>query len=128
MNEGMDELEGIRERLTDWEWDVAQVIREIPCRRIITYGCLARITAERDPEHSYSPDASRAVGKLRRKLYRLLPLRHGTQVPLHRIAKQGDLCSRRDSEETREENNRRRDEEGTPRDNSAWWCGEGIVY
>ena len=116
--EGMDELAGIEWELTAWEMDVARIITEIPSGRLTTYGCLARISGKR---HGHSPSAARAVGRLRDKLYTLLDYKT-TRVPLHRIASQGDLWSKNDEPETKLENDRRRDREGTMRKSDPWWC------
>ena len=113
----LEELEENAGKLTAWEMDVARIITEIPFGRMTTYGCLARIASER---HRHSPNTARSVGNLRKKLYGLL--RDDTEVPLHRIATQGDLRSAKDSVETTEDNERRRDREGTTRDSDAWWC------
>ena len=96
------------------------MILEIPSGRLATYGCIARIAVHRfGPHGSFT---ARRVAEFRRTLYEILG--HETQVPLHRIAKQGDLTSQADSPETGYENNRRRQREGTPRDSAAWWCSE----
>lgn len=113
MTKAWKELPDIRRDLSDWEWAVTEAILVIPPGRLITYKGLSILATG-------GGDASRAVGTLRRKLYRLLG--HKTHVPLHRIAKQGDLTSKYDSPATRRENARRRKEEGTPQDDSAWWC------
>ena len=118
------ELERIQGQLSDWELDVAQAILEIPSGKLATYGCLARMVAERRGA-SFGREPSRAVAKLRRKLYGLLT--HDTPFPLHRVASKGDLYSKKDTEKTRTYNNRLRDEEGTLREDDPWWCGEGIV-
>ena len=74
--EGTEELKRIKRKLTEWEWDVAQVITEIPRGKLTTYGCLTKIAGRR---HGHDPTASRAVGNLRNKLYRLLT--HDTESP-----------------------------------------------
>ena len=116
MTKAEKEMEGIRGDLSEGEWAVAQAILKIPAGRLITYRCLSQL--------ALGYDASRSTARLRRKLYGLLG--HGTKVPLHRIAKQGDLNSCHDSVKTRRENNRRRLKERTPLDDSAWWCPEGL--
>ena len=118
MESAQEELRVIEGQPTKWEWNVAQIILEIPPGRLATYGCLAKIAAQR--HRNYSPKAYRAIGELRKKLYGLLT--HDTKVPLHRITTQGDLYSENDSNKTRRENRKRRAEEGTPYDNTAWWC------
>ncbi len=118
MKSAQEEPRVIEEQLTEWEWNVAQIILEIPPGRLVTYGCLAKVAAQR--HGNCSTKAYRAIGNLRMKLYGLLT--HDTKVPLHRIATQGDLYSENDSNKTRRENKKRRTEERTPYDNTAWWC------
>jgi len=112
MTKAEEELDAIRWELSEWEWAVAVAILKVPPGRLITYKCLSILATGRD--------ASRAVGNLRNKLYRLLGYK--TKVPIHRIAKKGDLTSEWDEPETRPVNARLRKREGTPRDDSAWWC------
>ena len=112
MTKAERELNGIRWELSEWEWAVAEAILKIPPGHLITYKCLSVFATGKD--------ASRATGNLRNKLYRLLG--HRTKVPLHRVAKQGDLTSEYDSPKTRRENAKRRKKEATPQDGSAWWC------
>ena len=99
----------LRPELNDWEWSVYRLIDDgvIPPGFLISYGRLNRLASERI---GVSPGA-RQIARLRRKLYGLLT--HQTSVPLHRIAKKGDVHSLADSVQTRAENNRRRGAEGS---------------
>ena len=83
MDEAQAELEGIEPRLTTWERHVAHVILDIPHDRLATYGEIARIVAERDPQDHHSPIASRSVGIFRNKLYDWQS--RETAIPLHRV-------------------------------------------
>lgn len=86
MTEAERELQAIKHKLTEWQWKVALAIFKIPPGRLITYRSLSILAT--------STDASRAAANLRQKLIRLLGVR--TQVPLHRIAKKGDLGAKAD--------------------------------
>jgi len=116
MAEGMQELSQVANQLTPWEFHVAKIITEIPSARLLTYGCLARLAAER---YGYKENAARAVANLRNKLYGLLG--HDTTLPLHRIATQGDRHSRKDSAITKSYNDRLRAREGTLDLPDPWW-------
>ena len=106
------ELQSIRHKLTEREWNVAHAVLKIPPGRLITYKDLSFFATGKD--------ASRATANLRQKLIRLLTIK--SQVPLHRIAKQGDLGAKADwPEQKRQVVLRRRKKEGTPQDDNAWW-------
>lgn len=94
---------------TDWEQKVKQLINDdiIPSGYLISYGRLAELVNQK---HGLNI-GPRNVAYLRRKLYGILG--HQTNVPLHRIAKKGDVKSLFDSERTRKENNLRRGKEGS---------------
>ncbi len=113
-----EELIGIEEFLryptNEWRWHVAQAIAEVPPGYLATYGAIAEVVNRR---HGLNILA-RNVGWLRGKLYELLT--HDTQVPLHRIAKAGDVDSLYDSETTKSYNDRLRIEEGSL-ENPRWW-------
>ena len=107
----------LKQSKNEWQWRVLRMMnsRVIPSGQLITYGRLAELTNQ---EQGTSINA-RNVAALRRKLnqYR----RDGTyevpaSIPLHRIAKKGDVGSKYDSATTRQENNRLRGEEGSLHD------------
>ena len=94
-------------RVSEWRWQVTQVIAQIPSGYLVTYGCVAEIANK-----TYGLKiGARNVAWLRGHLYGLLT--HDTQVPLHRIAKIGDIDSITDSEETKICNDRLRGQEGS---------------
>lgn len=107
-------IEELRHSKDEWQWSVYRMMNnyKIPAGTLINYGRLAQLTNQ---EYGTNINA-RNVAALRRKLYEYR--RSGTyevptDVPLHRIAKKGDVESRHDSERTRQENNRLRSEEGS---------------
>ena len=111
-SEIMNELNRIERVLkkskNEWEWKVANLIKEIPEGHIITYGTLAEWV-----NLVFSLNiVSRNTANLRRKLYRLLA-DHNPALPLHRIAKKGDLHAKKDSDITRPFVEKRRREEGS---------------
>jgi len=107
---GIDELKKIRNHLmdskNDWRWRTAMLFCRIPYGRLITYGELAKSI---NAKYSLNITA-RNVAWLRKYLYRLLT--HQTTVPLHRIAKKGDIHSRFDSIKTKSYNDKLRQMEG----------------
>ena len=117
MREARKELATIQDQLTETQWNLAQIILEIPSGRIATYGCLAEIH-ERRHGQALVPVM---VGKTRVRLYELLT--HDTHVPLHRVATQDDLYSEQDSSYTRWCNMKLRHEEGTYDGHDPWWWG-----
>ena len=90
-----------------WRWHTARVIDSIPPGHLATYGYVANVV---NKTHGLCITA-RNVGWLRKYLY--IKLTHKTDVPLHRIAKKGDVDSLKDSGETREVNKIKRGEEGS---------------
>jgi alkylated DNA nucleotide flippase Atl1 len=94
---------------TDWQKKARQLINDdvIPPGYLISYGRFAEIVNQKHGLN-ISP---RNVAYLRRKLYGILG--HQTSVPLHRIAKKGDVKSLFDSDRTKKENNLRRGKEGS---------------
>ncbi len=107
----VSELDSIKSDLklssNEWRWNVTLLITGIPSGYLASYGILAHIY-----QHQYNrPISARNIAWLREYLYRKLG--HDTEIPLHRIAKQNDIYSHFDSEETQIENNKRRTEEGT---------------
>lgn len=113
-----EELQSLEKQLrsskNEWQWHVAKIITEIPPSHLATYGCIAKI-ANQHFGHTLTP---LNVAWLRKHLYALLT--HNTHVPLHRIAKAGDVKSLADSPETREHNDRLRGREGSL-ENPVWW-------
>ena len=117
MKEARRELEAISEQLTETQWKLVQIILEIPSSRLATYGCLALIYYRRH-DHQIS---AQMVARTRKKLHGLLT--HDTRVPLHRIASEGDLYSKKDSPETQCYNTVLRNREGTYHGHDPWWWG-----
>lgn len=119
-----EELQSIEKQLRnskdEWQWHVTRIITEIPSGHLATYGCIAEIANQRFG-HTLIP---RNVAWLRRHLYGLLT--HDTHVPLHRVAKVGDVESLADSGATKECNDRLRGQEGSL-ENPVWWhpCTRG---
>lgn len=104
----------LRNSKNEWQWHVTQIIAEIPPGHLATYGFIAKIANQRFG-HAI---ISRNVAWLRVHLYGLLT--HDTQVPLHRVAKVGDVKSLADSDETKKYNDRLRGQEGSL-ENPIWW-------
>ncbi len=104
----------LRNSKDEWQWHVTRIITEIPSGHLATYGCITEI-ANQCFGHTLIP---RNVAWLRKHLYGLLS--HDTQVPLHRVAKTGDVESLADSDETKEYNDRLRRREGSL-ENPVWW-------
>jgi alkylated DNA nucleotide flippase Atl1 len=104
----------LRSSKNQWRWKVTSLITEIPSGYLITYGELANCAKK---EHGLNIQA-RNVAWLRKRLYGILG--HDTEVPLHRIAKKGDVGSWADSEKTRSYNNRLRADEGSLQ-NPKWY-------
>lgn len=116
MEEELNEFEGeLRDSPDEWQWHTARIITEIPLGRLATYGCIAEIANQR-LGHNLK---ARNIAWLRRHLYGLLG--HGTQVPLHRVAKVGDVESLADSTKTKRYNDRLRGQEGSLNDPDPWW-------
>jgi len=101
-----EELNGIETELKnspgEWQWHVAQMITTIPSGQIATYGAIAEAVNRR---HRHRINA-RNVAWL--------------EVPLHRVAKAGDVESLADSAETKEINDVLRGREGSLQ-NPVWW-------
>ena len=97
----------LRESRGEWQWHTAEVISEIPWGYLATYGEVASIVNRRF-YHNIIP---RNVGNLRGVLYELF--RPFDVLPLHRVAKQGDVMSYFDSPLTRAENHILRGQEGS---------------
>ena len=97
----------------NWRWQVTQIIAEIPSGYLATYGRIAEIANQ---QLGLNVNA-RNIAWLRRHIYELRT--HDTTIPLHRIAKKGDVNSSADSETTRRYNNRLRGQEGSLR-NTRW--------
>jgi len=115
MEEELNSIEtDLRDSPGEWQWHVAQMITTILSGQLATYGAIADAVNRR---HGLSINA-RNVAWLRGKLYELLS--HETAVPLHRVAKVGDIESLHDSEETKGINDERRQREGSLQ-NPIWW-------
>jgi alkylated DNA nucleotide flippase Atl1 len=115
MDEELRSIErDLRNSPSEWQWHVARAICQIPRGNLATYGDIAKVVNYR---HGLRINA-RNVAWLRRKLYVLLS--HDTKVPLHRVAKNGDVESLADSEITRNYNDRLRDKEGSL-NHPVWW-------
>jgi alkylated DNA nucleotide flippase Atl1 len=115
MEEELNSIEAdLRNSPGEWQWHVAQMIATIPSGQLATYGAIA---AAVNHIHGHSINA-RNVAWLRGKLYELLT--HDTAVPLHRVAKAGDIESLYDSQETKSINDELRRREGSLH-NPIWW-------
>ena len=112
-----EEFQRIEEllRKKEWRWHATQIIAEIPSGYLATYGCVAEFANQ---QHGLNIIA-RNVAWLRKHLYELLS--HDTQIPLHRVAKVGDVNSLKDSVKTKSYNDRLRQQEGSLT-NPRWWC------
>ncbi len=105
----------LKEPENEWRWHATQVIAEVPSGYLATYGAIADAVNKR---HGLGI-IGRNVGWLRKKLYEKFT--HYTEVPLHRIAKDGDVGSLHDSSETKLRNDHLRSKEGSL-ENPKWWC------
>ena len=106
MEEELNRIEN-QLRVEEWRWQVTQIIAQIPSGYLVTYGRVAEIANQ-----TYGLNiGARNVAWLRKHLYGLLT--HNTQVPLHRIAKIGDVHSFADSKETKSLNDKLREQEGS---------------
>ncbi len=115
MEEELKNIELIlRDSAGEWQWNVAQIITQIPHGYLVTYKALAEYA---NSLFGYCLIA-RNIAWLRRRLYELLT--HETQIPLHRIAKVRDINSLADSEITKRYNDRLRAHEGSLQ-NPIWW-------
>lgn len=115
MDEDLRNIEAnLRDSKNEWQWHVAKAISVVPSGYLATYGAIAGAV---NRQHGLSITA-RNVAWLRKHFYWLLS--HDTRVPLHRIAKVGDINSIYDSETTKTYNDRLRGEEGSL-ENPRWW-------
>lgn len=104
----MDELEDfLRASRNEWRFRVYQAIGRIRRGYVATYGHIAR---QVNRMHGLRINA-RNVAWLRGKLYNRLG--HHSDVPLHRVAKQGDAESEWDLPTTKKANRRLRLAEGS---------------
>ena len=105
----------------DWQLKVLSLILDISPGHLISYGNLAR-WANQKFDLRLRP---RNTAWLRGKIYGILcgesghVIGHATDIPIHRIANEGDLKSSKDHEYTQEVNHRRRSAEGS-RHNPVW--------
>ena len=97
----------------EWRVKVLHQILHIPEGQLISYGDLAR-WANQENGLSIGP---RNVAWLRKKIYIIIG--HDTEIPLHRIAKDGDLQSVNDHPITQHFNRFKRSAEGSL-NASAW--------
>lgn len=100
------ELEAFLGEPDSWRRAAFRIISDIPPGHLANYGRVAALLNEQ----GYSAHA-RNVAHLRRRLYEVFG--HETDVPLHRVAKKGDVHSIHDSEKTRRINGVKRQAEGT---------------
>lgn len=105
MNANLDPLEDFLGPSDGWRRAAFSIIGGIPRGHLATYGRIAELVMAHG--HSAGP---RNIAWLRHELYGLLG--HETTVPLHRVAKAGDIDSLADSGETKKLNDRLRREEG----------------
>ena len=110
------------ENLKPWEKAVVQAIKKIPEGKLATYECIKEVANQRDGHNLIARNVAKLRGDLY-KCYRKLHITGKYPIPLHRMAKQGDYCSRYDSPTTGAENFKLRKKEETPWDDSAWWDG-----
>ena len=97
-----------------WQWHVATLITRVPSGRLITYGRLAEWA---NASYGLRVGASN-VAWLRTHLQNLLG--DNTAVPLHRLAKAGDLYSRRETAARKRLNEQLRASEGSLA-RPLWW-------
>ena len=91
----------------DWRRNVFDLILRIPAGYLISYGDLAR-WANREHGLHIGP---RNAGWLRARIYDIVG--HETDIPIHRIATQGDAESTKDQPYTQVVNRQKRTAEGT---------------
>jgi alkylated DNA nucleotide flippase Atl1 len=103
----MDVEAELKKSKNQWEYKVFLLIQELPAGCVITYGGLAKRANSRFGLNL----VPRNIANLRRKLY--LRCGHDTNIPLHRIATQGDGMSKNDSPITQVYNQRLRSAEGS---------------
>ncbi|GAA5482735.1 MGMT family protein [Haloferula sargassicola] len=80
---------------TLWRRAAYNQINVIPKGMLASYGRIAELTNLA----AGTAVSARQIAWLRRRLYGFLT--HDTEVPLHRVAKMGDVASKHDSEDTR---------------------------
>jgi alkylated DNA nucleotide flippase Atl1 len=95
-----------------WRRAAFAQINAIPHGMLASYGRIAELTNAAVG----TTITGRQVAWLRRQLYGFLT--HDTEVPMHRVAKQGDALSLHDSDDTRGINTELRTEEGSIGGNS----------
>lgn len=100
----------------DWHLKVFELILQIRPGELISYGNLAR-WAEKEHGLQLCPFN---IAWLRRRVYNLLESHGpGIELPVHRVASQGDLTSSKDHPETQTENRRKRATQGSLK-NPIW--------
>ena len=100
----------------DWQNKVFSLIQRIPSGYLVSYGHLAQ-WANRQYGLTLGP---RNTAWLRGKLYGILG--HDTDIPIHRIATQGDPNSTKDHPYTQTINREKRTAEGTY-PTPTWYTG-----
>ena len=102
---------------SDWQLKVFSLINDvdIPPGHLISYGNLARWA-----NHQFGLQLRpRNTAWLRGKIYHILTsesdhvLAHATDIPIHRVANEGDLKSTKDHEYTQKVNHEKRSAEGS---------------
>ena len=91
----------------DWQRKVFRLILAIPSGHLISYGNLAR-WANQEHDLRLRP---RNTAWLRKHIYHIIG--HDTEIPIHRVANEGDVKSTRDHEYTQEINHKKRSAEGS---------------
>lgn len=91
----------------EWRLKVLSLIQQIPSGSLISYGNLAR-WANREYGLDLGP---RNTAWLRKKIYWIIG--HSTDIPIHRVANDGDTRSALDHPVTQEINRRKRGAEGS---------------
>ena len=104
----------LKDSPNDWQNKVFSLILKIPSGYLISYGHLAHWA---NREYDLNINAQNTAW-LRKRLYGILG--HETDIPIHRIATQGDAESTKDHSYTQTVNREKRTAEGTypvPK----WW-------
>ena len=103
----------LKECPNEWQWKVLGLIEQIPEGHLISYGNLAR-WAKKELGLDITP---RNTAWLRKKIYWMVG--HDTEIPIHRVASDGDTKSTRDHAVTRNINRHKRGAEGSL-NNPVW--------
>ena len=115
MTKGLLDLEiELSNSPNQWRWHAASVIQDIPEGFLCTYGEVARETNRRSDLRVNA----RNIAWLRAHLY--MQTSRDTTIPLHRLAKAGDIHCTEDSVQTTRDARRDRISEGSWQ-NPQWW-------